>query len=186
MKLPSWSVPSFPTTLRQLCAVNVVMLALSAGAGWSVASSRGAAVEVARSSSGAAGGSDVMDDARVIFVANVRVAALLVLGACTLGVLTVAVFLWNGYLLGFGLAALYGTQPGNLLYVLAYAPVEFAAFTLASAGSMHLAVRVMRALIAREPLSLRSSTAAFALSLLLLAIGAGIESCLKARVSHPL
>ena len=31
-----------------------------------------------------------------------------------------------------------------------------------------------------------TSTAAFALSLLLLAIGAGIESCLKARVSHPL
>ena len=163
----------------RLVAVNALVLAASLGAGWAVGTA----------SAGANGGNvfqhtagesqDALTDVTIILEGNLRVIATLLLGACTLGLLSVAAVAWNGFGLGVGLAVLARESPEVVYLLLRYLPFEFSAFVLASAASMSLSRWIVMVLGAIDGATLRPAASLLASSLTLIALAAVIEAGVK-------
>lgn len=111
-----------------------------------------------------------------ILGANLRVVATMTFGACTFGMLPAAVLVWNGYSLGVGLVDLSLSAPEHLPVVMTYAPLEFLALALASAGSMSLSFRIAACLFAGEPIAVKGPLLAQTVAVAMLVAAAVIEA----------
>lgn len=176
----SWLCGGF----ARLVALNGLLIVLSCGAGWVVAS--GTAVDAAL-----IGRQDVPDqkesslgDARVVFAANLRVVAALLVGACTFGVLPILVLVWNGYVLGLGLSSLAVSAPATLPFVMMYVPLEFFAIAVASAASMDLSFRIMVSFLSTGPPLLRVPASALVAAVVMLGAAAAIEVVAMRAISR--
>ena len=165
--------------MTRLVAVNAVVLAASLGAGWAVGAASAAANggNVFQHTPGES--RDALTDVTIILEGNLRVIATLLLGACTLGLLSVAVVAWNGFGLGVGLAALAHESPEVVYLLLRYLPLEFSAIVLASAASMSLSRWIVMVLTAMDGATLRPAAALLTSSLALIALAAVIEAGVK-------
>ena len=132
-----------------LLAFNAVLVWLAAGAGWRASSARDARAEV-RPVQAALDGGQTLHDVLVILGGNLRVAAGLLMGSCTLGLFTVLELGRHSFVLGFGLSALTRSSPEIIPLVARYVPLEFSAFMLAGGAAEHLSLTVLRCLVAGE------------------------------------
>lgn len=123
-----------------------------------------------------------------IFGHNLSVLIWLAAGLMSAGVITVAVLMMNGMLLGWVIAKQVTAGHGGLLVtgILPHLPLELGGYLLSAAATLHLAVAMARNLLRRRgrrdriPADWRRWTAVQALCVVLLAIAALVE----AYVSH--
>jgi uncharacterized membrane protein SpoIIM required for sporulation len=127
---------------------------------------------------------DTTAHAAKIFGGNVRVVGRLVIGACTLGIVTLRDLFWNAFVLGFGLSALLRTSPELLPLVLRYVPLEFSAFVLAASAGHHLAFAALRCLAAGETPRFNPSVVVAATALVMLIAAAVIEAGVARHVAE--
>lgn len=85
--------------------------------------------------------------AAFLFSRNMMVVGVLLLGACTFGILTLMTLGWNGYHLGFGLGTLHMASPERAMWVLLYVPIEFTALLIASTAAMELSRHLFCSLV---------------------------------------
>ncbi len=159
-----------------LVAFNAGLVSLAVGAGWHVSSVRNGQLEVRPARPANDTAADMRRHTRHILGGNLRVLAMLLGGACTLGLFTLLDLLWNAFVLGFGLSALARGTPAAIPLVMRYVPLEFSAFVLAAGAAEHLSFMVLRCLAAGEPPQFRPATVALATALGMLAAAATIEA----------
>ncbi|MDQ3170617.1 MAG: stage II sporulation protein M [Acidobacteriota bacterium] len=171
---------------RQLLAFNLSLLLVAIAAGALGKALDGPALQQQHSVWPALRGIEgSTSDVFYVFGANVRVVATLLFGACTFGLLTAVVLAWNGYALGAGIVELSLRAPEHVLVVMQYVPLEFAAFVLASAGSMSLAFRIGACLFAGERIAFKGPVLAHVAAVCMLAVAAAIEARAGRLIANP-
>lgn len=162
--------------LRCLVAFNLLLIAAALIAGWIAA--RVADVPAFLSSSGIAERAAMpwIENFRTILVGNATVALIMLLGACTLGAVSVVTLSWNGFLLGFGLSSLVPEHCAVVLWLLSYVPLEFAALALVATASETLSVAGLRCLLYDVRPDLRPVGSLLRIAAALLLIAAAIEA----------
>ncbi len=182
LRVARWLVRVARSPAR-LMALNVIVMVAAIGTGWV---SGTASPSIRRTNVPAAAGEshDFAQDAAHIIQGNLRVVATLLIGACTGGLLTVAVLVWNGYQLGFGLAVLTRSAFEDLHLLMRYLPFEFAGLWLASSASMSLSMTIGLLLFAGERTSPRSAMWMVTASLCLLVIAGLIEAGVKRQIGQ--
>ena len=174
-----------PSALR-LIGFNVGIMALAIVAGWL---SAGMYQQPAGSELPLAepiGAADFGRDVAFILRANFRVIGTVLLGAGTLGLLSLLAVVWNGYGLGLGLALLWDRSPELVFVLMRYLPLEFGAIVLASAGAMALARCVVGVLMLDGAVpSMKGAGRMVLSSLVLMLIAAFLEAGVKQDLLHP-
>ena len=162
-----------------------VLLAVACGAGWLAAGGgRIDRVAVAGASHGTGATGSRVAAAIHILRRNLAVVGALCLGACTLGVLTVAIVLWNGFHLGVGMSLLSTSRPDVAYLAMAYVPMEFLAFSVAAGASLLLASRIRRVLCYGESPRLGVAAGATAVAVAMLVISAAIEAAVALEIAR--
>ena len=157
-----------------LLAANVLLFSLTACAGWVSAELRGEQLQVrprARVT-----GDRIHSDAAYILRGNLRVAAGMLAGACTLGLFSLVGLLYNGFVLGYGLSALARGASETLPFLVSYVPLEFLAFILVVTGAQHLSFGVVRCLATGAPVRPRAGVTGLAAAGALLVVAAVVEA----------
>ena len=161
----SWSI---------LLAVNVLLFNLTVCAGWFSADRRGEQLQVRPLVE--ITGDRIHSDAAYILRGNLRVAAGLLAGGCTLGLLTLVGLLYNAFLLGYGLSALTRSTAEVLPFLASYVPLEFLAFILVATAAQHLSLGVARCLATGEPVRPRAAAVSLVGGGVLLVVAAIVEA----------
>jgi uncharacterized membrane protein SpoIIM required for sporulation len=125
---------------------------------------------------GSGGHEGFLGDAIQILTTNLRVVGILLAGACTLGVLTMAHLAWIGFWLGYGLSAIVRGSSGTMPLVLSYLPCEFLAFILTASVAQGAAWMTLRCLAARERVHPGGAVMLLASAVLLLTAAAALEA----------
>jgi len=165
-------------------ALNAGLVVLAVGVGWHSPSLRDGHVDVWTAGTADMRPGDTAWHASQIFRGNVRVAATLLGGACTLGLSTLRELLWNAVVLGFGLSSLTRSSPEFLPRVLRYVLLEFAAFVLAASAGQHLSFMVLRCLAAGETPRFNTAMLALMAAVALLGIASVIEADVARLVAN--
>ena len=168
-KLDRWS-----RSWSGLFAVNVLLLGLTACAGWISADLRGEQLQVHPFAD--VTGDRIQSDAAYILRGNLRVAAGMLAGACTLGLFSLVGLLYNGFLLGYGLSALARGAAEVLPFLASYVPLEFLGFILVVTGAQHLSFGVVRCLATGEPVRPRAGVVGLLAAGALLVVAAVVEA----------
>ncbi len=161
----SWSV---------LLATNVLLFGLTVGAGWVSANLQGEQLQV-QPLAGVTG-DRIHSDAAYILRSNLRVAAGMLAGACTLGLFSLFGLLYNGFVLGYGLSALTRGAAEVLPFLASYVPLEFLAFILVVTAAQHLSFGVVRCLATGEPVRPRAGVVSLVAAGALLVVAAVVEA----------
>ena len=161
----SWSV---------LLAANVLLFGLTACAGWVSADLRGEQLQV-HPLAGVTG-DRIHSDAAYILRGNLRVAAGMLAGACTLGLFSLVGLLYNGFLLGYGVSAMTRGAAEVLPFLASYVPLEFLAFILVVTAAQHLSFGVVRCLATGEPVRPRPDLVGLIAAGALLVVAAVVEA----------
>ena len=159
-----------------LVAFNTALVSLAVCVGWHASSVRNGQFEARVDSATHDTAGDVRRHAVHILDGNLRVVATLLAGACTLGLCTLLVLLWNAFVLGFGLSALARGTPAAIPLAISYVPLEFSAFVLTASAAEHLSFMVLRCLASGEPPRFTSAAVALAVALGMLVAAAIIEA----------
>jgi uncharacterized membrane protein SpoIIM required for sporulation len=167
--------------LARLVAFNSVWVIAAIGIGWLVSASRGVMTPHGLLPDAGDHGR-LLADASYILGTNLRVAGTLLLGACTLGLLTVGHLAWLGYSLGYRLSAIARASEGTIPLVLSYLPCEFLAFVLTASVAQGAAWMTVRCLATRERMRPAPWAALLALAILLLAVAALLEAWVKPAI----
>lgn len=168
--------------LWRLVAVNIALLAAAIVVGWLVSASRGAVVSPRELLTGSGNEGRFLADAGYILTMNLRVIGTLLVGACTLGLLTLAQVAWLGYSLGYGLSALSRGGEGTIPLVLRYVPFEFLAFVLTASVAQGAVWMTIRCLTARERPKPAGTIVLLATAILLLVVAAALEAWVKPTI----
>ena len=168
-KLDRWS-----RSWWALFAANVLLFGLTVGAGWLSADLRGEQLQVRPFAEVTA--DRIHSDAAYILRANLRVAGGMLAGACTLGLFSLVGLLYNGFVLGYGTAALARGAGEALPFLASYAPVEFLAFILVVTATQHLSFGVVRCLATGEPARPRAAGVSLIVAGALLVVAAVVEA----------
>jgi uncharacterized membrane protein SpoIIM required for sporulation len=140
------------TSTSTVLVWHLAVLGVSVGSGWVAHALRSnvAVFEAERSVPDALSNRD-----RAVHIAsqNLKLLTVIVCGAVSFGLLSVVALAWNGYVLGFGLATLWSVSPESLSLLATYVPLEFGAFVLGSTAAHVICLRVVRALVLSEPVT---------------------------------
>lgn len=161
--------------LRRLVLFNLALLLCAATVGWTVSSSR-AVVAVPRALPLSETDGRFIGDAVYVLTMNLRVVGTLLVGACTLGLLTVGQLVWLGFSLGHGLSALSRGPAGTIPLVMRYIPFEFLAFVLTASVAQRVAWMTVRSLAVRERVQPGGAAALLGVAILLLVLAAAVEA----------
>ena len=164
--------------------LNALVLVTAIGAGWVSGTVSGSTPAMSLGVAAPSESHDFTQDVAHIIEGNLRVVASLLIGACTGGILTLAVLVWNGYYLGFGLAMLSRNAFEDIHLLMRYLPFEFAALGLASAASMSLSMTLGLLLFDNERTSMRGAVWMVTASMCLLVIAAVIEAGVKQQIGR--
>ena len=168
----SWSI---------LLAANVLLFGLTVGAGWFSADRSGEQLQVRPPAD--VTGDRIRSDAAYILRSNLRVAAGLLAGGCTLGLFTLVGLLYNAFLLGYGLSALTRSASEVVPFLASYVPLEFLALILVATATQHLSLGVVRGLATGEPVRLRAGTVSLVIGGLLLVVAAVVEASVMPAIA---
>lgn len=175
-RLARWS-----RSWSMLLAVNVVLFSLAVGAGWFSAGLRGEQLQVRPLAE--VTGNRIGSDAAYILRGNLRVAAGLLAGGCTLGLFTLVGLLYNAFLLGYGLSALTRSATEVLPFLASYVPLEFLAFILVATATQHLSLGIVRSLATGEPVRLKAGAASIFVGGVLLVVAAVVEASVMPAIA---
>ena len=164
-----------------LLAANVLLFGLTASAGWFSADLRGEQLQVRPSADVTS--DRIRSDAAYILRGNLRVAAGLLAGGCTLGLFTLVALLYNAFLLGYGLSALTRSGTEIMPFLAGYVPLEFLALILVATATQHLSLGVVRSLVTGEPLPLKAGAISLAVGGVLLAVAAIVEASVMPAIA---
>ena len=166
-----------------LIGFNVALLLAACGAGWMIGATAVGPSQTFMPASSSGADTDFSRDVAVIVNGNLRVILTILLGSCTLGVLSAMVIIRNGFTLGFGLAVLVDESPGAVTALMRYLPFEFTALVLASASAMLVSRWILGVLLAVDRPALRSAGYLLIASLVFLLVAAVIEVGVKRELA---
>ena len=164
-----------------LLAANVLLFGLTFCAGWFSADRRGEQVQVRPPAE--VTGDDIRSDAAYILRGNLRVAAGLLAGGCTLGLFTLIGLLYNAFLLGYGLSALTASAREVVPFLVSYVPLEFLALLLIATATQHLSLGVVRGLATGAPVRLRAGAVSLVIGGALLVVAAVVEASVMPAIA---
>ena len=125
----------------------------------------------------------ILSDAAYILRGNLRVAAGLLAGGCSLGLFTLIGLLYNAFLLGYGLFALTRSATGIEPFLASYVPLEFLALILVATATQHLALGVVRGLATGEPVRPKAGAVSLVVGGVLLVIAAVVEASVMPAIA---
>ncbi len=169
---PSWSV---------LFAVNVLLFSFTVCGGWFSADRRAEQVQVRPPVEVTS--DRIRSDAAHILRGNLRVAAGLLAGGCTLGLFTLVGLLYNAFLLGYGLSALTRGATEVVPFLASYVPLEFLAFILVATAAQHLSLGVALCLATGEPVRLKPGALSLVIGGALLVVAAVVEASVMPAIA---
>ena len=175
-RLDRWS-----RSWSRLLAANVLLFGLAAAAGWFSADQRGEQLQVRPPAQ--VTGNRILSDAAYILRGNLRVAAGLLAGGCSLGLFTLIGLLYNAFLLGYGLFALTRSATGIEPFLASYVPLEFLALILVATATQHLALGVVRGLATGEPVRPKAGAVSLVVGGVLLVIAAVVEASVMPAIA---
>ena len=175
-RLDKWS-----RSWSMLLAANVLLFGLTFCAGWFSADRRGEQVQVRPPAE--VTGDDIRSDAAYILRGNLRVAAGLLAGGCTLGLFTLIGLLYNAFLLGYGLSALTASAREVVPFLVSYVPLEFLALLLVATATQHLSLGVVRGLATGAPVRLRAGAVSLVIGGALLVVAAVVEASVMPAIA---
>lgn len=164
-----------------LFAVNALLFGLTVCAGWLSADHLGEQLHV-RPPAEVTGDRIHVDAANILGI-NLRVAAGLLAGGCTLGLFTLVGLLYNAFLLGYGLSALTRNAADVLPFLASYVPLEFLGFMLVATATQHLSLGVFRCLATGEPVRLKAGAVSLGGGVALLVVAAVVEASVMPAIA---